>query len=649
MRILVIDDDQAVCEVFGEFLHEIGHEPVITHTAETALDTLREERPDAVLLDVCLPGMSGLDFMKLEAVRDLRVPILVISGRATESQAQEAMKAGAFDFIGKPVALRRLQEALACFEAPAATPTTTKDDEVPPERRRAPRAVLSLPVRIREQSGAEWESTSVNLSASGIKVRGNGARRTAGVATLSITLPESDTQLEVPSILVRADDEGYAFAFEDRGDERLRELNELVRRSVGAPTVDVESHVRILHRIGEAIGATLDVDEVLRIALDALTHVTGHEISSLHLLSADGATLHLRGDRGLRPRLREINRVLPIGQGLIGGVAATGKTLHWAHVSESEDLLPAARAAVTQEGIHAFVCVPIHSRGRILGALSLGRRSREAFTESEIALVEACANQIGLALQNAQLYSATRRQLEDLKSAEAQLIEGEKLSTVGKLAAGLAHETRNRLTAILGQAELLLMGSDDPVKSRERLHTIVQETSRAAQMLQNLLRFTSRHSAERHPCRLEDQIQWVLELKSHQLRRDSVKVVTDFGNVRPVLADEGQIQQVLLNLVQNAHQAMANHAGEREITVRLSEPGGPNVRVEVLDSGPGIHPNVLPRIFDAFTTTKAPGEGTGLGLWVSYSIVEQHQGSLRAVNRPEGGAAFIVELPAATA
>src|SRR4029450_8455132 len=295
MRVLVIDDDQAVCEVFGEFLHEIGHEPVIAHTAETALNTLSAERPDAVLLDVCLPGMSGLDFMKLEAVRDLRVPILVISGRATESQAQEAMKAGAFDFIGKPVALRRLQEALACFEAPAAPPPPTKDDEVPPERRRAPRAVLSLPVRIREQSGAEWESTSVNLSASGIKVRGHGAPPTAGAATLSITLPESDMQLEVPSILVRADDEGYAFAFKDRGDERLRELNELVRRSVGAPTVDVESHGRILHRIGEAIGATLDVDEVLRIALDALTHVTGHEISSLHLISPDGATPHPRG------------------------------------------------------------------------------------------------------------------------------------------------------------------------------------------------------------------------------------------------------------------------------------------------------------------------------------------------------------------
>src|SRR5437899_9201508 len=122
MRVLVIDDDQAVCEVFGEFLHEIGHEPFIEHNAETALDTLRVERPDAVLLDMCLPGMSGLDFLKHDMVRDLRVPILVISGRATESQAQECLRAGAFDFIGKPDALRRSQEALACFESQPETP-----------------------------------------------------------------------------------------------------------------------------------------------------------------------------------------------------------------------------------------------------------------------------------------------------------------------------------------------------------------------------------------------------------------------------------------------------------------------------------------------------------------------------------------------
>src|SRR2546427_12118270 len=173
MRVLIVDDDPALCEVFGAFLHEIGPQPVIASTAESALDTLRAERPDAVLLDVCLPGMSGLDFLKLEAVRDLGVPILVISGRATETQAQECLQAGAFDFIGKPVALRRLQEALACFESQPETPGRSVEPTT--DRRRAPRAILALPVRVREQNGAEWEAQSVNLSASRINVQATGA------------------------------------------------------------------------------------------------------------------------------------------------------------------------------------------------------------------------------------------------------------------------------------------------------------------------------------------------------------------------------------------------------------------------------------------------------------------------------------------
>src|SRR5882672_365320 len=138
MRVLVVDDDPVLCEVFGEFLHEIGHKPVIAYTAEAALDTIRAEPPDAVLLDVCLPGMSGLDFLKLDAVRDMGVPIVVISGRATETQAQECLRAGAFDFIGKPVALQRLEEALACFEARPESPGSL--DPIGAERRREPRA-----------------------------------------------------------------------------------------------------------------------------------------------------------------------------------------------------------------------------------------------------------------------------------------------------------------------------------------------------------------------------------------------------------------------------------------------------------------------------------------------------------------------------
>ena len=101
---------------------------------------------------------------------------------------------------------------------------------------------------------------------------------------------------------------------------------------------------------------------------------------------------------------------------------------------------------------------------------------------------------------------------------------------------------------------------------------------------------------------------------------------------------------VLLNLVQNAQQAMAKHPGPRVLTLSTAEADG-RVRVEVHDTGPGIPPETLPRIFDAFFTTKPAGEGTGLGLWVSYGIIEQHQGRLSCESRPDGGATFIVELP----
>ena len=133
---------------------------------------------------------------------------------------------------------------------------------------------------------------------------------------------------------------------------------------------------------------------------------------------------HLRGDRGLRPQLRDVNRVLPVGQGIIGRVAETGRTFHHSHVPDSPELLPEASATVAREGIRGLVCVPIRSHGRTLGVLSLGRRLPAPFTDGEIELVEASANQIGVALENARLYAETKRQVESLKHVEGQLVEG---------------------------------------------------------------------------------------------------------------------------------------------------------------------------------------------------------------------------------
>ena len=392
----------------------------------------------------------------------------------------------------------------------------------------------------------------------------------------------------------------------------------------------MEPHLKILYTVAETVSRTLDVEAVLRTALEALTHVTGHEIASFHLLSADGTTLELRGHRGLSPRLREVNRMLPVGQGLIGGAAAARKAVTVKDVQGSPDVLPSAEDAVRRDHIHGFVSVPIQARGRLLGMLSLGRQTRDPFDDEDVALLEATAHQIGIALDNARLYS--------------ELVHAEKLSAVGELASGVAHEINNPLTTILGQAQLLLGRSDVTSPVRERVEMMADEASRAARIVQNLLLFARHYPPERRPCAISDQVERVVALKRYQLDRDKIRVITEFTTCPPVWADENKIQQVLLNLVQNARHALVRQIGDRVLILRV-RPRAARVVIEVIDNGPGIPAEVLPRIFDPFFTTKPPGEGSGLGLSVSYGIIGQHGGRLYAENRPEGGAAFVVELP----
>jgi len=392
----------------------------------------------------------------------------------------------------------------------------------------------------------------------------------------------------------------------------------------------VEPHLKILHTVAETVSRTLDVEAILKTALEALTHVTGHEIASLHLLATDGVTLELRADRGLSGPMREVNRRLTVGEGIIGRVAASGETAVLHDVMGSPDLLPSAQDTVRRDRIRGFVCVPIHARGRTLGTLSLGRQTADPFNEGEVALLEATAQQIAIALDNARLSS--------------ELVHAEKLSAVGELASGVAHEINNPLTTILGLAQLMLSRPDVPAPIRERIALIADEASRAATIVQNLLMFARHYPPERRPCSLAEAVRRVIALKSYQLEQDKIEVVLELGASATVWADENQMQQVLLNLVQNAHQAMARQSGERRLTVRV-RPRDRHVAIEVLDTGPGIAPHLLSRIFDPFFTTKAPGEGSGLGLSVSYGIVGQHGGRLYAENRPEGGAMFVVELP----
>jgi signal transduction histidine kinase len=402
-------------------------------------------------------------------------------------------------------------------------------------------------------------------------------------------------------------------------------------------------HLQILREVSAAVSRSLNLNEVLEKSLTALTHVTGHEIASLHLISADGHTLLLRGDRGLSHRLREVNLVLPVGQGLIGRVARTGRVRRLDEVSGDADLLLVAREIVTSDGIRGFVCVPIRARHRILGTLSLGRRTLSPFSDEEVALLECTADQIGLALDNARLYSETRHQLEDLRRSQTEVVKAERLAAVGELAGGVAHEINNPLMIILGQVHLLLQSQDsDEILSG--LRVIDGAIKRAANIVRDLMLFAEHFPLRPTRCRVADQVKRVLDLHRGRLEVQGVRVRTEIAETQDIWADTGQLQEAFFHLIQNAEQAMAAAHGGGTLAIRIgSSPLG--ARVEVADDGPGIPPEDLPRVFNPFFTTKAPGEGRGLGLSVAYSIVAEHDGRLWAENRPEGGAVFVVELP----
>src|SRR3989338_6364056 len=232
---------------------------------------------------------------------------------------------------------------------------------------------------------------------------------------------------------------------------------------------------------------------------------------------------------------------------------------------------------------------------------------------------------------------------EKQKRLQEQLIQSEKLRALGEVLSSVAHELNNPLTAIIGYAQL--MQSAENIEScRSDLDAIRQEAKRCADIVQNLVAFARKKGFRREPCRINQLIANTLKFRSYQMTVDSVRVSVSMDDRIPqTMADPNQLQQVFLNIVNNALDAMKKSQVRRlEVTSHLV---GEIIRVSFADSGCGISTEHLGRIFQPFFTTKTASGGTGLGLSVCYGIVTDHGGRIRAESEPEKGATFVVELP----
>ena len=237
-----------------------------------------------------------------------------------------------------------------------------------------------------------------------------------------------------------------------------------------------------------------------------------------------------------------------------------------------------------------------------------------------------------------------RRMREELQSLQQQVIRQERLAAIGVLVSGVAHELNNPLQAILGFAELLQMQKGMPDQARADLTLIQKESARASAIIRNLSKF-GRQMSEPSPVRLHDVVASVLELRQRKLEESNIVVAVEDRSHAQVMAIFTELQQVVLNFAINAEQAIIHsHTENRKVTIRTGDRGG-WAWIEVEDSGPGVPPEHEAKLFQPFYTTKPVGEGTGLGLSVSYDIIRAHNGRIGYRRSPAGGAIFYFELP----
>jgi PAS domain S-box-containing protein len=241
-----------------------------------------------------------------------------------------------------------------------------------------------------------------------------------------------------------------------------------------------------------------------------------------------------------------------------------------------------------------------------------------------------------------------RKKLDDeTRDIYHQLLQAEKMAALGQTVSGVAHELNNPLATILSWAERLSQRAtlEEPV--RRGLETILSESERAARIVRNLLTFARKRQTTRAMVDVNQVVRETIALRAYEQRVTNITVIDALAAGLPqVFADGHQVQQVLLNLMINAEQAMLATNGRGTLVVRTwHDADQESVILEINDDGPGIPEDLQPKIFDPFFTTKEVGKGTGLGLTVAYAIVQEHGGRIRLESRPNAGASFYVELP----
>lgn len=440
-----------------------------------------------------------------------------------------------------------------------------------------------------------------------------------------------------------------------------------------SPIIDDNGHIQyflgVQHDISERVQRDRDErDIILNISRTMRTANTRDQLASIitnqicDLLGMDAAIVGLREDIGHEEQPLENMRIRIISaagelatcadkqlsvskEHILFSILQTGRIYTSSNVHENSRIFHAHEC----DKIRAAVCLPLTVEGQHIGVLCVGNTMQ--ISQRDINTLTALSAMIANALYRQTLHEDLEAQMEALKTAQKQIIHAEKLAAMGTLVAGVAHELNNPLTSIILYAQMALQHVTD-IHLRRDLVQIEQLAFRMGKVVRGMLDFVHPDSGNKTYITFSEIIDDVLALLMHEIRLQNITVNVDFSSdLPPIYANKSQLEQVFVNLLMNAFQAMKGYTDHPKITIRatldaLQDKKKPYIHVVFQNNGPHIPDTALSHIFEPFFTTKRRGEGTGLGLSISYSIIELHGGRIWVENIDgSAGVRFHIHLP----
>ncbi len=649
-EVLIIDDSRQIAEFLAEtVLPHYGYRARVVQTGWEGLAFLKQRQPDLILLDLQLPDASGLDVLRQITEQGYDIPTILMTAHGSEQTAVEAFRLGARNYLIKP---------FDATEAGSAIERALRE-------RRLQRDKEGLTNNLQQRLQELTILSSVGKSVTALLDLEELLER---IVEAGVFLAHAEEGF----LLLRDGDDLYLRAAKNLGEDRVKRFRVPLNDSIAGEVIRTLKPMRIDRnqaghdlkvQTGFLVQALLQVPIVVgRQAIGVLGVANrqaqrGFNENDQYLLSAiaDYAAIAIENSRLFRStreserRYRELfdnanDMIFTLDPQLkITSINRQGiKSLGY---PQSELIgcsllslcIPDDQAAIE----HQLQRQVTRAAGEGVPFPLLLRRSNGEEMHAEVSAQ--------LMMRNDQIVGlhCIARDVTERRRLELQLLQAEKLSAIGQLVAGVAHELNNPMTSIKGFTELLLRRTDLDDEARSDLNYINAQAERAGRIVTNLLTFAREHQPQRTLVNLNKVIEDTLSLHTYHLRVDNIKVVRELDpNLPDTVADPYQLQQVFLNLIGNAHHAMAENGGGT-LTVRTTCESN-EIRAEISDTGPGIPQHLLGRIFDPFFTTKPVGKGTGLGLSICFNILQDHGGSIWLDSKPNAGTIFYVMMPIAT-